>query len=298
MRRISTATRVPNKFGPGKDGFTNGDAVGGIPATDLEDNWFDSVQEEIANAVEASGQTLDPNDRTQLTKAMRGRLLRTSVYTNSAGTQLVSVDGAAATSTGATTFAPLSGTAYVDVEAVGGGGAGGGAATTGASQTSVGAGGGAGAYARGRFSSASAAGAVVTVGAGGAGVAGAGGNGGGTTSFGSLLTCPGGSGGQRLGPSAAPLYASSGVSLSSTGGYIVGSGAAGEIHFGFDNNNAFGGNGGTSYFGGGAARSGGATGGAGVSPGSGGGGTVTPPSNGQRTGGAGAPGVLIVREYA
>ncbi|GJH05045.1 hypothetical protein [Paraburkholderia terrae] len=70
MRRISTATRVVDKFGAGKDGFTNGDAVAGLPSTDLEDVWFDHVQEEIANAVEASGQTLDASNRAQLLKAI------------------------------------------------------------------------------------------------------------------------------------------------------------------------------------------------------------------------------------
>lgn len=71
MRRISTATRVVSKFGAGKDGFTNGDAVGGIPATDLEDVWFDHVQEEMASVIEAAGMTLDPNDRTQLLAALQ-----------------------------------------------------------------------------------------------------------------------------------------------------------------------------------------------------------------------------------
>ncbi len=71
MRRISTATRVANKFGAGKDGFTNGDAVGGIAATDLEDVWFDHVQEEIANVVEGAGLTLDTSNRAQLLAAIQ-----------------------------------------------------------------------------------------------------------------------------------------------------------------------------------------------------------------------------------
>lgn len=71
MRRISTATRVTNKFGAGKDGFTNGDPVGGIAATDLEDVWFDHVQEEIATFVEAAGLVLDPANRSQLLAAVQ-----------------------------------------------------------------------------------------------------------------------------------------------------------------------------------------------------------------------------------
>lgn len=71
MQRISTATRVLNKFGAGKDGFTNGNVIGGVPATDLEDGWFDHVQEEIANVVEAAGLVLSGADRTQLLQAIR-----------------------------------------------------------------------------------------------------------------------------------------------------------------------------------------------------------------------------------
>jgi hypothetical protein len=75
MRRISTATRVIDKFGAGKDGFTDGDAVSGLPSTDLEDVWFDHVQEEIANVVEAAGFTLDPSNRAQLLAAIQSGLM-------------------------------------------------------------------------------------------------------------------------------------------------------------------------------------------------------------------------------
>ncbi|AEI76561.1 phage tail protein [Cupriavidus necator N-1] len=71
MRRISTSTKVTDKFGAGKHGFTNGNAVGGIPATDLEDVWFDHAQEEICSPIEAAGLALDSNDRTQLLQAMQ-----------------------------------------------------------------------------------------------------------------------------------------------------------------------------------------------------------------------------------
>jgi hypothetical protein len=71
MRRISTATRVIDKFGTGKDGFTNGNAVSGIAATDLEDVWFDHVQEEISNVVEGAGLTLDTSNRAQLLAAIQ-----------------------------------------------------------------------------------------------------------------------------------------------------------------------------------------------------------------------------------
>jgi hypothetical protein len=63
MKRISTATRVLNKFGAGKDGYTDGDVIGGVPATDLEAALFDHLQEELAY--------IDPNDRTQVWKAIQ-----------------------------------------------------------------------------------------------------------------------------------------------------------------------------------------------------------------------------------
>lgn len=70
MRRISTATKVVDKWGPGKPGFTDGNAVTGVPATDLEAAWFDQVQEEIAGAIEAAGIALDSSNRAQLTAAI------------------------------------------------------------------------------------------------------------------------------------------------------------------------------------------------------------------------------------
>lgn len=70
MRRIATTTRHLNKFGPGRDGFANGDPIVGVPATDLEAEWFDSIQEEIAAVVELGGNELDPEDNTQLLTAI------------------------------------------------------------------------------------------------------------------------------------------------------------------------------------------------------------------------------------
>jgi hypothetical protein len=66
MRRISTATKVTDKFGVGKHGFTDGNSVTGIPATDLEGQFFDHVQEELAGIVEATGGAVDGSSRTQV----------------------------------------------------------------------------------------------------------------------------------------------------------------------------------------------------------------------------------------
>jgi Chaperone of endosialidase len=71
MQRISTPTRFVDKFGPGKDGFTDGNPATGLSTTQLEAIWFDSEQEEIANAIELSGIALNPADHTQLWQAIR-----------------------------------------------------------------------------------------------------------------------------------------------------------------------------------------------------------------------------------
>lgn len=71
MKRIGTATRVVNKFGAGKDGFTDGDVIGGVAATDLEAALFDNLQEEICNVIETAGLVLDGAVKTQLLTAIR-----------------------------------------------------------------------------------------------------------------------------------------------------------------------------------------------------------------------------------
>jgi len=95
---------------------------------------------------------------------------------------------------GSSVYTPTTGTKSVVVEAVGAGGGSGGAPATNASQSGLSAPGSNGAYAKARYLSGF-SGVTVTVGAGGSagGPTTAGGNGG-TTSFGALLSCPGGRG--------------------------------------------------------------------------------------------------------
>jgi hypothetical protein len=118
MKRISTATRVPNKFGAGKDGYTDGDVIGGVPATDLEGALFDNLQEELANIVEATGVALDGTKLSQVVTALRSNGLLYGVDSGAANACVLTyapvvatlVDGmvlwfkAAATNTGATTL--------------------------------------------------------------------------------------------------------------------------------------------------------------------------------------------------
>ncbi|MGG4625149.1 gp53-like domain-containing protein [Serratia odorifera] len=71
MHRIDTPTAQIDKFGQGKNGFTNGDQSTGRRATDLNSDMWDAVQEEIANAIEKTGIVLDKNSHDQLYKAIQ-----------------------------------------------------------------------------------------------------------------------------------------------------------------------------------------------------------------------------------
>lgn len=70
MRRINTTNRVANLFGPGKDGFKNGDLVNGVRPTEFNAEWTNAVQEEVLSPIEASGLTVAPGETNQLFKAM------------------------------------------------------------------------------------------------------------------------------------------------------------------------------------------------------------------------------------
>lgn len=93
------------------------------------------------------------------------------------------------------TYTPTSGTSSIVVEVQAPGGGSGSTAATAASQAAAAGGGGAGAYAKVRVTSGF-SGASITIGsAGAAGGSGGSGGTGGTTSFGALVSCPGGIGG-------------------------------------------------------------------------------------------------------
>lgn len=71
MHRIDTPTAQVDKFGAGKNGFTRGNPQTGVPATALDDDYFDAVQEELAGIVEAAGIVLDKTNRAQLLTAIQ-----------------------------------------------------------------------------------------------------------------------------------------------------------------------------------------------------------------------------------
>ncbi|EEW6226782.1 hypothetical protein D7V50_20790 [Escherichia coli] len=75
MHRIDTKTAQKDKFGAGKNGFTRGNPQTGTPATDLDDDYFDMLQEELCSVVEASGASLEKGRNDQLLTALRALLL-------------------------------------------------------------------------------------------------------------------------------------------------------------------------------------------------------------------------------
>lgn len=75
MHRIDTKTAQKDKFGAGKNGFTRGNPQTGTPATDLDDDYFDMLQEELCSVVEASGTSLEKGRHDQLLTALRALLL-------------------------------------------------------------------------------------------------------------------------------------------------------------------------------------------------------------------------------
>ncbi|WP_246876144.1 hypothetical protein [Citrobacter sp. CFNIH10] len=78
MHRIDTVTAQKDKFGAGKNGFTRGNPQTGTPATDLSDDYFDMLQEELCAVVEESGEELDKGKHNQLLTALRALLLSRS----------------------------------------------------------------------------------------------------------------------------------------------------------------------------------------------------------------------------
>lgn len=202
------------------------------------------------------------------------------------------------------TYTPTPGATMAIVEAVGGGGAGGGVGATGVGFAASGGGGGAGAYGK-LFVASGLASQTVTIAAAVAGSTGNGANGN-TTSFGALLSCAGGGGGTSgVGANTASITSSGGVGGAAPSGTLVVSlaGEAGTPGYNLSATSSYSGRGGASTLG----QSGN---GVGVNAtivlsgntatgfGSGGGGAVAINSGVAALGGNGAPGIIIVWEYA
>lgn len=69
MDRINDPTAEADKFGAGKDGFTEGDG-GLVLPTRVRSPWLDGVQEELLGLIEGMGVTPDSGDFTQLSSIL------------------------------------------------------------------------------------------------------------------------------------------------------------------------------------------------------------------------------------
>ncbi|MHA4715412.1 glycine-rich domain-containing protein, partial [Escherichia coli] len=304
-----TKTAQKDKFGAGKNGFTRGNPQTGTPATDLDDDYFDMLQEELCSVVEASGASLEKERHDQLLTALRALLLsRKNPFGDikSDGTVKTALenlglgDGSGRycktvvfSSSGSYTW-PAD-VKRIDVILTAAGGGGGGCNAENANQTFSGAGGGAGgtvfATIYATDNDAGPGTYTVTIGSGGSGANGAGsGNNGGNSSF-MTLTALGGQGGQWGGAT----NTAGGRGGSGSGGYKTEQGGDGSD--GQAGQALLVGNGASSYWGGGG-RAGQLSGNPGVCSGSGGGGAYDNSySHTSGRGGHGANGVLVIREY-
>ncbi|EHR8284307.1 carbohydrate kinase [Escherichia coli] len=309
MHRIDTKTAQKDKFGAGKNGFTRGNPQTGTPATDLDDDYFDMLQEELCSVVEASGASLEKERHDQLLTALRALLLsRKNPFGDikSDGTVKTALenlglgDGSGRysktvvfSSSGSYTW-PAD-VKRIDVILTAAGGGGGGCNAENANQTFSGAGGGAGgtvfATIYATDNDAGPGTYTVTIGSGGSGANGPGsGNNGGHSSF-MTLTALGGQGGQWGGAT----NTAGGLGGSGSGGYKTEQGGDGSD--GQAGQTLLVGNGASSYWGGGG-RAGQLSGNPGVCSGSGGGGAYDNSySHTSGRGGHGANGVLVIREY-
>lgn len=214
--------------------------------------------------------------------AMSGRLINIQVFTANG------------------TWVPKVGTKAFKIRLIAGGGAGGGAVATTSAQIALGTGGCSGSYAEGYFTAVPSSAAVV-VGAGGVATSGDAGGSGGSSSVGSLLSVTGGTGGAQFGPTTPPLTANvNPVGTSITGANIVGVlSAPPPIAFVTSLSVGYSGQGANSSLGaGGASSNNSSNGNPATGYGAGGGGALALASSVVRTGGNGAPGIVIIEEYS
>ncbi|HBV8850692.1 TPA: carbohydrate kinase [Klebsiella pneumoniae] len=323
MHRIDTKTAQKDKFGAGKNGFTRGNPQTGTPATDLDDDYFDMLQEELCSVVEASGASLEKGRHDQLLTALRALLLsRKNPFGDikSDGTVKTALEnlglGDASGYVGrllniqafysSGIYNPTPGTKKVIVEMVGGGGGGAGAAAADSNSIAIGGPGGAGSYAKAQFTSGF-SGVNVIVGSGGMGgtTSNPYASSGGTSSFGNLVSAAGGDSGKPAGPSGSFPFSTVAATVSASpsgSGVIVGTpgeGAASSIAL--STGVSISSPGGSSRFGaGGFITAYGANGIDGAGYGAGGGpvATSTGTPNTALAGGNGSMGIVIVWEYA
>ncbi|WP_434672711.1 hypothetical protein [Pseudomonas sp. R1-15] len=199
--------------------FVDEDPIRGTPGSLIPSQWGNGVTSEILNVIEAAGLTPAEDNNAQLLAAIKGvvgagRLINIQMFKVS----------------GTFPYMPTPGTKSIMVEIVGGGGGSGGVAATASNTVAASSGGGSAAYAKSLIMSGF-SGAQVIVGAGGSAGAAGNNNGGvgGTSSFGSMMSAPGGKPGNGSAAYAAATgTGGSGVSDPPVGANIVGFGGAGS----------------------------------------------------------------------
>jgi len=71
MKRIDSANKAADLWGPGKHGFSGGNPATNTPATFLTPDWFNGVQEEICRVIEWLGdRALIPGSNSQLADSL------------------------------------------------------------------------------------------------------------------------------------------------------------------------------------------------------------------------------------
>lgn len=76
MHRIDTPTAQVDKFGAGKNGFTAGNPQTGELPTALDQDFFDSIQEELTAVIESASIALSKASRNQLLAALKKLFLQ------------------------------------------------------------------------------------------------------------------------------------------------------------------------------------------------------------------------------
>ena len=273
--------------------FKNRTAPGSQDGSYLEQDWANDWDGFFSSLLSAAGVT--PNGNVDAVGA--------SQYFDALKTVIPGVlVGAPKIFTASGLYTVTPGTKSIIVECVGGGGGGGGA-QAGSGFASFGGGGGAGGYGKSRYVNPDPSYSLV-VGQGGLGGGGtANGVGGSATSFGTLMTVPGGNPGQTAAAGTTPyIIGSLGASQAVTGANIVGTGTSntGGLGWRLDATNCTGGTGADTLYGrgGDTASTINRAGGNGVGYGSGGGGGRAVNNPGvPYPGGNGAGGIIIVWEY-
>ncbi|MER4055119.1 phage tail protein [Klebsiella pneumoniae] len=286
MRKVGSTTDTADANGE----YTNGNVANGVSPTIINAEMLNTFQRELVNLVEGLGYKLNPDDDSQILKAINGvisgRLLGVPRVITSSGM-----------------FTKSSGAKKWRIRVLGAGAGSSAAPATGNGEVSISNGGGAGAYAEGIYDVSELTSAMVTIGTGGVGGTAASlyGGDGGTTSVGTLISAPGGKAGLPAGPAIPPFQPVANTNSNSpTGWNIIGtSGSGSEAAVAVSTSYAAGSRGANSQLGvGGSVPAINTPANTGGGYGSGASGCSNGPSQPVKAGAAGSDGIVIIEEYS